>query len=257
MATPTDGPLAALAVLGRFGTFAGTVAWRGLRRPWFVSEVLSHMWVTSVRCLLPVVAVTLPFGMVISLQGLEIFRLFGAERLLSSLVSVAVLRELSPMLASVLVAAQGGSSVAAALGAMRIKEELDATEVMAVDSIKYHVVPRVLALTLVCPLLNVAGSVAGLSGAWFTAVVLKGESSGVFLAGLWNLTAPIDVGAGVLKTIIFGAVIGLVAAWHGFHVKGGAEGVGRAVNDTVVHSVLVFIVFNYFITSALFGAAAT
>jgi phospholipid/cholesterol/gamma-HCH transport system permease protein len=142
----------ALREIGRIGIFAGALAARLFRRPFFWSEALYHLWTTTLRCLLPVVAVTLPFGMVIALQGLEIFRMFGAERLLSSLVSVAVLRELSPVLASVLVAAQGGSSTAAELGSMRIKEEIDATEVMAVDGLQYLVLPRFLGLMLATPL---------------------------------------------------------------------------------------------------------
>lgn len=243
----------ALCELGAFGVFMGKVAVRAVRPPYFIPELLAHTWTTALRCLLPVVAVTLPFGMVIALEGLEIFRLFGAQRMLSSLVSVAVLRELSPVLASVLIAAQGGSSCAAELGAMRIKEEIDATEVMAVDGIQLHVVPRVLALTLAAPLLNVVGSVAGLTGGWFTAVVVKGEQSGIFLGSLWELTTPLDVWAGTVKTLVFGAIIGLIAAYHGYHATGGAAGVGRAVNDTVVHSVLVFITFNYLLTSAIFS----
>ena len=254
---PARGPAAALltplAGLGRFSVFAGQVAVRCLRPPWHTVALVEQTWTTTVRCLLPVVAVTAPFGMVLSLQGLEIFEMFGAQRLLSSLVSVAVLRELSPVLASVLVAAQGGSSVAAELGAMRIKEELDATEVMAVDSVRFHVVPRVLAMTVACPLLNVAGSAAGLLGGFFTAVFVKGEAAGIFMGELWSLTVPADLWAGVLKTTVFGAIIGLIAAYHGFHARGGAAGVGRAVNDTVVHAVLAFITINYFLTSAIFG----
>lgn len=242
-----------IRALGRFAWFSGHVVRCSLRPPWLVHETLSRTYVTTTRCLLPVVAVCAPFGMVMSLQGLEIFGLFGAERLLSGLVSVAILRELAPVLASVLVAAQGGSSCAAELGAMRIKEELDATEVMAVDSIGWHVVPRVLGLTIATPLLNVAGATAGLVGAWFTAVVMKGQTSGVFLHELWALTAPADVWGGIAKTTIFGALIGLVASYHGVYATGGAAGVGRAVNDTVVRSVLVFIVVNYFLTSAFFG----
>jgi phospholipid/cholesterol/gamma-HCH transport system permease protein len=242
-----------LAELGRFGGFVGAVSIRLLRGPWFLHTTLDQVWTTASRCLGPVVAVTLPFGMVIALQGLEIFALFGAERLLASLVSVAVIRELSPVLASVLIAAQGGSSCAAELGAMRIKEELDATEVMAVDGLNYHVLPRVLALTITCPMLNIAGSFAGLFGGWFTAVVVKGERSGIFLDNLWALSSPWDLAGGVFKTTIFGAIIGLIASWHGYYATGGAAGVGRAVNDTVVHSVLVFIFFNYLLTSLLFG----
>ena len=256
MAPPWHALAEPLRGLGRFGLFTGQVVVRILRPPFFAHLVLGQCWTTTTRCLLPVVAVCAPFGMVLSLQGLEIFGLFGAQRLLSSLVSVAVLRELAPVLASVLVAAQGGSSCAAELGAMRIKEELDATEVMAVDSLKYHVVPRVLALTLACPLLDVAGGAAGLLGAFFTAVVVKGETAGVFLGELWTLMGPADVWGGVAKTTAFGATIGLIASYHGFYARGGAAGVGQAVNDTVVRSVLAFITMNYFLTSAFFGGTA-
>ena len=242
-----------LAGLGRFARFGLRVALACVRPPVFLGEVLRFTGITLTRCLLPVVAVTLPFGMVVSLQGLEIFNVFGAQRMLSSLISVTVLRELAPVMASVLVAAQGGSAVAAELGSMRIKEELDATAVMAVDPLRLHVVPRVGGLSLACPMLYGVGSVAGVFGGYLTAVVLKGEPSGVFLHNLWALTGPADVWSGVLKTTVFGVVIGLVAAFHGFHARGGAAGVGRAVNDTVVHAVLAFIAFNYVLTSALFG----
>jgi len=245
-----------LATLGRFGHFAVAVAVRVPSRPRFLDEVVHHLWTTSTRCLLPVVAVVLPLGMVIALQGLEIFRVFGAHRMLSSLVTIAVLRELAPVLASTLVAAQGGASCAAELGAMRIKEELDATAVMAVDAVSLHVVPRVVALTLACPLLYVIGAASGLAGGYLTAVHLKGEASGIYLGGTWALSTTLDIWAGLLKTFLFGLSIGLIAAWHGFHARGGAVGVGRAVNDTVVHSVLAFVVLNYLLTSALFGSSA-
>jgi phospholipid/cholesterol/gamma-HCH transport system permease protein len=242
-----------LAGLGRFAIFAAAVAARLLSPSWRGEDLLAQFYTITTRCVGPVVAVTLPFGMVIALQGLTIFDLFGAQRLLASLVSVAVLRELAPVLASVLVAAQGGSAFAAELGSMRIKEELDATEVMAVDGVAYHVVPRVLAATFACPLLHLAGSAAGVGGAYITAVLLKGETSGIFMAQLWAFTGPMDLWGSLLKTTVFGVIIGLVSCYMGYHARGGAAGVGRAVNETVVYSVLTFITVNYFLTSALFG----
>ena len=242
-----------LAGIGRFGIFAARVAARLGSPSWRLGDLVGQLYTITTRCLGPVVAVTLPFGMVIALQGLTIFDLFGAQRLLASLVSVAVLRELSPVLASVLVAAQGGSSFAAELGSMRIKEEIDATEVMAVDGIAFHVVPRVLAAVVACPLLHLAGSAAGIGGAYITAVLLKGEPGGIFMAQLWTFTGPVDLWGGILKTAVFGLIIGLVSCYLGFYARGGAAGVGRAVNETVVYSALTFITVNYFLTSALFG----
>lgn len=242
-----------LSRIGRFGVFVGQVAWRVVTPPWNRGELFRHAWLVTVRCVLPVVAVTFPFGLVIALQGLAIFDLFGAQRMLPSLLSITVLRELSPVLASVLVAAQGGSAFAAELGAMRIKEEIDATEVMAVDALRWHVVPRVLALVIACPILEVIGSVSGLFGGYVMAVGLRGEPSGVFLGHLWAFTTPTDVWSGIVKTVVFGAIIGLTACFHGFYATGGAAGVGRGVNDTVVRATLAFFVANYLLTSAMFA----
>lgn len=249
--SPLHATLAPLAGLGRISRFGAALLRRAVTPPWHFHEVMVHTATTCARCLLPVLAVTFPLGMVMSLQGLTIFQMFGAERMLSSLVVIATLRELSPVLASVLVAAQGGSAVAASLGSMRIKEELDATEVMAVDSLRLHALPRVLGLTFATPILNVLGSVGALAGGFVCAIFLKGQAAGVFLGGMWTFARPGDLWGGLLKTTLFGAVIGLVAAWHGTQATGGAAGVGRAVNDTVVQSVLAFIVLNYFLTSAL------
>ena len=243
-----------LAALGRFGIFVGKVVVRVVSPPWNVSDFFRHTWTVGIRCVGPVLAVTFPFGMVIGLQGLSIFDMFGAQRLLPSLISVAILREISPVLASVLVAAQAGSSYAAELGAMRIKEELDATEVMAVDSIRWHVVPRVVALTLACPILNTLGDVAGLAGGYVMAVPIQGENGGVFMANLWTFVHPGDLAGGIFKTSVFGAIIGLIACYHGFYATGGAAGVGKGVNDTVVRATLAFFAANYILTSAMFAA---
>jgi phospholipid/cholesterol/gamma-HCH transport system permease protein len=242
-----------LRALGRFSIFSGAVAWRLVTPPWAAGDAALHTWQIATRCIAPVLAVVFPVGMVLALQGLTIFELFGAQRLLSSLVSVAVLRELSPVLASVLVAAQGGSSFAAELGAMRIKEELDATDVMAVDGLRIHVAPRVFAALIATPILYLAGCVGGMAGGYLVAVVFKGESSGVFIANMGELTSLWDLMGGMIKALTFGAIIGLVSCYQGYYTTGGAAGVGRAVNDTVVTAVVTFIVMNYFLTTALFG----
>lgn len=245
---------ARLESIGRFGVFSLQVAARTVTPYWEVEETAAQVWQLVARCAIPVVAVVFPLGMVMSLQGLSIFDLFGAQRLLSSLVSVAVFRELSPVLASTLVAAQGGSAFAAELGAMRIQEELDATEIMGIDSLRTHVVPRVVAAVVATPALNLLGSIAGLAGGYFTAVLLKGENKGVYLDNLWSLTQTSDIVGGLIKAVCFGLIIGLISCYQGYHATGGAAGVGRAVNDTVVIACTTFIVANYFLTTALFGA---
>jgi phospholipid/cholesterol/gamma-HCH transport system permease protein len=240
-----------LTSLGSFGIFCTRLVARTFTPPWNFPELFRQTWRVSLRCVGPVMATTFPFGLVLALQGLQIFDLYGAQRMLPSLVTTAIVRELSPLLACVLVAAQGGSSFAAELGAMRIKEELDATEVMAVDSLRWHVLPRVLALILACPVLQVIGAFLGLAGAWVMAVAIQGEPSGTFFANLWTFTTPTDVAGSAIKSVVFGALIGTISCFRGYYAHGGAAGVGQAVNDTVVHSVLAIFVFNYLITSAL------
>lgn len=243
-----------LESVGRFGVFSLSVGARVFTPYWEVEATAKQIAQLVGRCAIPVIAVVFPLGMVMSLQGLAIFELFGAQRLLSSLVSVAVFRELSPVLASTLVAAQGGSAFAAELGAMRIDEELDATEVMGIDALRTHVVPRVVAAVVATPILNLLGSISGLAGGYVTAVWLKGENGGVYWDNLWTLTQPSDVLGGIVKASIFGLIIGLIACHQGFHARGGAAGVGFAVNNTVVYACTTFIVANYFLTTALFGA---
>ena len=247
------GPLGAV---GRFGGFVADAGVAAVRLQWSLSEAIRHAGVLALRCLIPVCATIFPFGAVIGVQGMAIFDLFGAHRLLSSLLSVVIIRELGPVLAAVLVAAQGGSSFAAELGAMRIKDELDATAVMAVDPIGWHVVPRVLAMLLVVPLLTILADAVGVLGGYVVAVLMYDQDHGVFMAHLVQLITVFDLLASVFKGFVFGGLVGLVATFRGYNATGGAEGVGRAVNDTVVYSVMFILVVNYLLSSALFGSGS-
>ncbi len=241
--------------LPRATRFCGELGQRVVTGTMYPALIADHMWTLASRSALPVLATTLPTGMVVALQGLNVFDLFGAQRLLSSLISVAVFRELSPVLSSMLVAAQGGASFAAELGSMRIQEEIDATEVMAIDSLRLHVLPRVIAAVITTPLMHLLGTGAGIAGGWVVAVLMRGEPSGVYWANLWALTQPLDLWGGVLKTAVFGLIIGLTATYRGYFATGGAPGVGVAVNETVVQSVLGFVAANYVLTSLMYGSA--
>jgi phospholipid/cholesterol/gamma-HCH transport system permease protein len=205
------------------------------------------------RCFLPVMITALPFGAVIGFQGMAILDLFSAHRLLSSLLSVFIIRELAPVIAAVLVAAQAGSSFAAELGAMRIKEELDATAVMSVDPIGWHVVPRIGAMAIVIPALTVLAGAFGMFGGWLVVVGMHGQPHGVFMAHLAANISVYDLAVSGFKGLAYGLLIGTIACWKGYYATGGAEGVGRAVNDTVVLSVMFILVMNYLLSSLLFS----
>lgn len=236
---------------GKFADFAKKALYWSLRKPFFFSETTKAMKNIAFQCLLPVIAVVGPTGMVLSLQGLIVFKLFGAERLLSSLIAESMIRELSPMLASIMVAAQAGSAVAGELGTMRVKEEIDALEVMSVNPFQYVIIPRLIALALICPVLNIFACTCGILGSYSVAVVLKGLNQGVFLDNLFSYIQMSHIIGGLLKASIFGLIVGVISCYKGYNVSGGALGVGKAANNTVVHAILLIVIVNYFVTNAL------
>jgi phospholipid/cholesterol/gamma-HCH transport system permease protein len=239
-----------LGAIALFG--ARTLLW-ALRPPYFFRETFRQMALTGERCLLPVIAVVAPFGMVITLQGLAIVHLFGVERMLGSILVVSLLRELSPGLTGIMMAAQAGSTAAAELGTMRIKEETDALSVMGVNPLQYLVAPRLVAITLMCPIVNAIACSSGIASGYVAAVLFKGVNRGAFMANLYSFVRAIDIWGGIVKTLVFGFIIGLVSCYYGYTVKGGAEGVGKAANDAVVRSIITFLGVNYVLTSALFA----
>ncbi len=252
-APTTPDPLAWLRPVDAFGRFTGRALLAAVREPLFWGEVAYHIRVIGGRCMGPVLITIVPFGMVLGLQGMNIFAMMGAQRLMSGLVTLIIVRELAPVLAAVLTAAQGGSSYAAELGAMRIKEELDATEVMAVDPMAFHVVPRVLAMVVVNPVLTILAILFGVGGGYIVAVVSYDQASGVFMHNMTELIGLYDIAAAVAKATCYGLFLGLLSTFQGFHTTGGAEGVGRAVNNTVVYTIVFLLVFNYAASSLLFG----
>lgn len=236
---------------GRFADFIKNSIYWGTKSPFFFFEMTKSMKNIAFQCLLPVIAVVGPTGMVIALQGSLVMKLFGLERLLSSLLAESMVRELSPMLASIMVAAQAGSAVAGELGTMRVKEEIDALEVMSVNPFQYVIVPRLIALALICPLLNVIACTFGILGGFVVSVLLKGLNQGVFLENLYSYVKLSHIAGGIIKASIFGLIVGVMSCYKGYNVKGGALGVGKAANNTVVHSILLIVIVNYFVTNAL------
>ena len=237
--------------VGQFGIFVTLTVQAMFRRPFFWQETLKSMYTTGFQCLLPVLAIVVPTGMVTTLQGLQVFDMFGAQRLLSSLLAEAVFRELSPTLVSIMVASQAGSAVSGEIGTMRVTQEIDALEVMAVDPFQYVIVPRLIALVVMVPLINAIASFGGILGGYVVAIGLKGLNSGVFLANLFSFTKMSHIWGGMLKACIFGLIVALISCYKGYNVRGGALGVGKAANTTVVHSILLIVCVNYFLTSAL------
>lgn len=179
----------------------------------------------------------------VGIQGGSLASAFGAIDRISSVAPVAFLRELGPVLTTAIVAGTLGSTITAELGARKIREELMALEVLGINPVRNLVLPRVVALTLMMPILNLLTFWAGVAGVFCAAVFLYGATPAAFFENLLLLTNFIDLWSSVIKVMLFGAMIGIIASYKGLQVEGGTEGVGRAVNESVVTSlVAIFMV---------------
>jgi phospholipid/cholesterol/gamma-HCH transport system permease protein len=165
---------------------------------------------------------------------------------------LAVVREAGPIVTALIVAGAGGSAICADLGARKIREELDAMEVLGIDPVQRLVAPRVVAAMLVAVLLNGLVSVVGVIGGYVFNVVLQGGTPGAYLASFQALGQLPDLVVGEFKALVFGAVTALVAAYKGMTAKGGPKGVGDAVNHSVVITFMLLFALNFVITAVYF-----
>lgn len=189
-----------------------------------------------------VVAFVIGFS-TIGIQGGSLASAFGAIDRIAAVAPIAFLRELGPVLTTAIVAGTLGSTITAEIGARKIRQELDALEVLGINPVRNLVLPRVVALGLMMPVLNLLTFWAGVIGTFAAAVLLYGSTPAAFFDSLLTLTSYIDLWSSVIKVVAFGLIIGVIAAYKGMQVGGGAEGVGRAVNESVVASlVAIFMV---------------
>src|ERR687891_2581432 len=184
------------------------------------------------------------------LQAGNALVLFGAFDRLGGFFVLAAIREIGPNVTAIILAGVGGTAIPADLGARKIREELDALQVLGVDPIKNLVVPRFMALMLITGLLDVYALLFGIAGGLF-AEIAYGEPLGGFFATLFTNASTTDLWGSVIKTTLFGGIIAVVCSYKGMNASGGAEGVGRAVNEAVVIAFLGVFAFNYVFTQTL------
>src|SRR5215813_13115507 len=202
-------------------------------------------------CWFPMLLSTVAFGYEApGLQAANFLVLFGALDRLGGFFVLASIREFAPFVDAIVVAGVAGTAITADLGARKIRDELDALVVMGVDPIKNLVVPRFLALMLITGLLDIFAIIAGLSGGILTEILYH-EPLGGFFATLFNNASVTDLWGSVLKTTLFGAIIAIVCSYKGMTASGGAEGVGRAVNEAVVLALTAIFSFDYVFTQTL------
>src|SRR6187399_3729198 len=202
-------------------------------------------------CWFPMMISTLAFGFgAPGLQAANFLSLFGALDRLGGFFVLASIREFAPFVTAVVVAGVAGTAITADLGARKIREELDALQVLGVDPIKNLVVPRFLALMIVTGLFNIYAIIFGIFGGVLATLSFNAPLGPFFSTLLTNATTT-DLWGSVVKTVLFGAIIAVVCCYKGMTASGGAEGVGRAVNQAVVIAFLGVFAFNYVFTQTL------
>jgi len=189
-------------------------------------------------------------GMVLGLQGYQLLRNFGSEDSLGTAAAIGLLRELGPVITALLFAGRAGTALASEIGLMRATDQLSAMEMMAVDPIRYVVVPRFLGGVIAMPMLSLIFSVIGLYGAQLVGVQLMGVDSGSFWSQMQAAVVLRDINQGLVKSVSFGIACSLIAVYQGYYAAPTAEGVGLATTRTVVTSAVVVLFLDYLLTSA-------
>jgi len=192
-------------------------------------------------------------GGVLALQLVDGFRDFGAENQTGAVIGLALAREVGPVFAALMVTSRAGSAMTTELGSMRVTNQIDALVTMAVNPVQYLVVPRLVAGFVMVPILTMLFNVVGVFGAFFVAVSLLGLDPGVFMDRLKWLVDWDDVSQGLIKSMVFGVAVTLIACRQGFYAQGGAAGVGRATNRAVVQSAIAILMLDYLVTSLVLG----
>ncbi|MBF0407268.1 MAG: ABC transporter permease [Candidatus Riflebacteria bacterium] len=198
---------------------------------------------------LPMVAITgFSTGAVLVVQIGYQFAQLGAQRYVGGVVSMAMARELAPILTAIVVAGRVGSSIAAELGTMKITEQIDALETMAANPVEYLVVPRFLGCTIMLGILTIFTNVVGMIGGSIVAIYQIGLTLSTFRDSILQNLRVCDLMGGILKAVAFGAIIGIIGCYKGFTTENGAEGVGKSTTGAVVLAIMMILAVNYFLT---------
>jgi phospholipid/cholesterol/gamma-HCH transport system permease protein len=221
------------------------------KRPFQLKEFLLQAWFIVTVTVVPTMLTAIPFGAVIALQVGGLVKQFGAQSFTGSTSVIAVVQQAGPIATALLIAGAAGSAIAADFGARKIREELDAMMVLGIDPMQRLVVPRTLACMLIAVFLNGLVTVVGVAGGYVFNVVLQDGTPGAYLASFTALAQISDLYLGLVKALIFGFLAAVVASYKGMNAKGGAKGVGDAVNESVVITFLMLFIVN-FVLSAIY-----
>ena len=242
-----------LGACGRLSVFTGIAVSHCVQPPIYVRLLLRQMMSIGYYSL-PVVGMTAVFtGMVLALQIYSGSSRFNAEGAVATIVVIGITRELGPVLTGLMVAGRVGAAMAAEIGTMRVTEQIDALTTLSTNPFKYLVVPRPIAGALMLPLLVLVADIIGVMGGYLVGTEKLGFNAATYLDNTFEFLEQIDVISGLVKASVFGFIVSLMGCYHGYHSRGGAQGVGAATTNAVVSASILILAANYVTTELFFS----
>jgi phospholipid/cholesterol/gamma-HCH transport system permease protein len=242
----------AIEWFGGLSQFAGQIAREAFRRPLEFTEILKQIFEVGWRSTPLILLSGLAVGAVLSMHTRSTLERFGAVSMLPTALAFALVKETGPLITGLLVSGRVGAGIGAELGGMRVTEQIDALESLAVDSFKYLVVTRVVACVVALPLLTIVMNFAGILGGFFAETLVSGTSFTFYFNSAFSSLTFFDYIPPTVKTMVFGFIIGSTSSYLGYNATGGAEGVGRASTQSVVLSSIFLILFNVILVRLIF-----
>lgn len=237
-----------LVYLGGLSMLTAQTVRQTFRRPFPVQLLMTQFDQIGVRSLSIVAITALFIGMVLALQTAYSLADFGGKLFIGKVVSLSLVRELAPVLMSLMVGGRVGAGITAEIGTMKVTEQIDAMRALATNPVRKLVVPKVIAATLMLPLLTIVACALGIAGGLIIAVANLNLSANFYMRSVITTLHYNDIASGVGKTFFFGFVIAIIACYNGLRTTGGADGVGRATTATVVTASISILILDFFLT---------
>ncbi len=241
-----------LAVVGEMSTFGARAAVAAIRRPFELEETARQLYEVGWRSVPLIATAGFAVGVVFSLHTRASLAQFGAEAMIPAGLGIALIRETGPLVAGLMFSGRVGAGIGAELGAMKVTEQIDALEALAVDSFKYLAVTRIIACTVAMPILTVIIDFTGIFGGFVAETAISGMSFRLYFERAFLLVDFDHFVASTLKTAVFGFIIAMVASYLGFNASSGTEGVGRASTRSVVLGSILIILVNVVLVRLIF-----
>lgn len=240
--------LASMSGFGRYVILVGDFFYWVVRRPVRLRLIFRQLEFVGNKSMAIIFLSALFTGAVLGLQIGKIFGIFKVEGLMGATTGKAMALELAPVMCGFIVTGRAGAAMAAEIGTMRVNEQIDAMEAMGVDPVSYLVVPRVVASTIMMPVLAAIFLFLGVIGCYILGLIIFRVDTAIFLENLRWLVWVSDIQKGLFKAAIFGFILSSIACYKGFYARGGAKGVGEATTQAVVASLLAILISDFFIT---------